>query len=74
MDHPVGPSFIVEERRMSPVRFECRSVGYSCEWALSAGSASEVVERVRDLARCAHNLPDLPADLVKKVESTIHPA
>ena len=59
---------------MSHVAFECRSLGFPCEWALRGDSPSEVMERVRDHARCAHNLAELPADVVQKVESAIHPA
>ena len=58
---------------MPQVAFECRSLGFPCEWALLGDSPSEVMQRVRDHARCAHSLPDLPADLVTKVESAIHP-
>ncbi len=56
---------------MSDLKFECRSLGNACEWALRASSREEVLERVRDHARCAHNLPDLPPELVGKVEAAI---
>jgi predicted small metal-binding protein len=58
---------------MTQVAFECRSVGFSCEWALRGDSAREIVDRVREHAKCAHNMPELPADLVSKVEGAIHP-
>lgn len=59
---------------MSQVAFECRSLGFPCEWAMRSGAATEVLERVRDHAKCAHNLPELPADLVAKIEAAIHSA
>jgi predicted small metal-binding protein len=59
---------------MPQVGFECRSVGFSCEWAMRSDSPREIVDRVREHAKCAHNLPELPADLVAKVEGAIHPA
>lgn len=59
---------------MSTVAFECRSVGFTCEWALRAGSKAEVVERMREHARCAHGMSDLPSELVPKVEAAVHAA
>ncbi len=59
---------------MSAVKFECQSLGFPCEWALRANSAEEIVERVREHARCAHQLPELPEDLLGKVRATITPA
>lgn len=59
---------------MPQMAFECRSIGFPCEWALRGDSAHEIVDRVREHAKCAHNLPELSADLVSKVEGAIHPA
>jgi predicted small metal-binding protein len=59
---------------MAQVAFACRSLGYTCEWALRAGSPQEILERVRDHARCAHNLQELTPDTVHRVEQAIHPA
>ncbi len=59
---------------MSAVKFECRSLGFPCEWALRAGSKAEIVERVREHARCAHNMGELSTDLLVKVEHAIVPA
>lgn len=59
---------------MSQVAFECRSLGFACEWALRGGSKGELLERVREHARCAHNMPEVPADLLPKIEGAIHPA
>lgn len=59
---------------MSPVKFECRSIGYECEWALRAASREEVLERVREHSRCAHNLSEIPPEVVGKIESAIQPA
>jgi predicted small metal-binding protein len=58
---------------MSQVAFECRSIGFPCEWALRSDSAKEIVDRVREHAKCAHKMPELSADLVSKVEAAIHP-
>jgi predicted small metal-binding protein len=59
---------------MPQVAFECRSIGFPCEWALHGDTAHEIVDRVREHAKCAHNLPDLSPDLVTKVEAAIHSA
>ncbi len=56
---------------MSQLKFECSSLGFACEWALRADTRQEIVERVREHARCAHNLPELPGELLGKVESAI---
>ena len=59
---------------MSEVSFECRSVGFECEWALRAPSSEEVLRRMRDHVRCAHNLSDLSQDLEARVSSALHAA
>ena len=59
---------------MARVAFECRSIGFPCEWALRSDSTHEVIDRVREHAKCAHNMPELSADLLSKVEAAIHPA
>ncbi len=59
---------------MSKVAFACASLGFSCEWALRAGSSEELLDRVREHARCAHKLTDLSPELVQRVEAGIHPA
>ncbi len=59
---------------MTDVRFECRSVGFECEWALRAPSSEEILRRMRDHVRCAHSLPDLSHDLEARVSSAVHPA
>ena len=53
------------------VRFECRSLGNACEWALAARTTEEVLERVRDHMRCAHAQPELPADLASQVRASV---
>lgn len=58
---------------MSAVAFECKSLGFSCEWALRANTPREVVERVTDHLRCAHNTPELSVETLRKVEAAIHP-
>jgi predicted small metal-binding protein len=59
---------------MTKVAFECQSLGLPCEWAMRGDSAQEIVDRVREHAKCAHNMPELPTDLLAKVEAAIHPA
>jgi predicted small metal-binding protein len=59
---------------MPQVAFECRSIGFSCEWAMRGDSAQEVTDRVREHAKCAHNLPELSPEVLGKVEAAIHPA
>lgn len=59
---------------MSAWAFECRSLGFPCEWALRAASKAEIVERVREHARCAHGMAELPSEMVPKVEASVHGA
>ncbi len=59
---------------MPQVAFECRSLGFPCEWALKGSSTNEVLDRVREHARCAHNMPEVPSDLLPKIQAAIHPA
>ncbi|HLY77374.1 MAG TPA: DUF1059 domain-containing protein [Thermoplasmata archaeon] len=59
---------------MSQVAFECRSIGFPCEWALRADSPREVLDRVREHAKCAHSMPELTPDLVSRVGAAVHPA
>ncbi len=58
--------------RLTQFAFECRSLGNPCEWALRTPTREEIVERIRVHARCAHNLPDLPADVARRVDAAIH--
>jgi len=53
--------------------FACRDVGYACEWKLRAESVDEIQGRFRDHARCAHQLRELPTDLVGRVGAAAHP-
>ena len=55
---------------MGTVAFECRSLGYPCEWALLAGSHAEVVERFREHAQCAHKLSEISPELLQRIESS----
>ncbi len=59
---------------MPEVAFECRSVGFPCEWALRAPSPVEVVRRMSEHIRCAHALPELSPDLRARVEAAVRPA
>jgi predicted small metal-binding protein len=65
MTEAVGPS------RWS---FDCRDVGYSCEWRLRAPSVAEIQARFREHARCAHQLPEVSADLLGRVGGAARPA
>jgi predicted small metal-binding protein len=59
---------------MSSVKFECRSLGLPCEWALQSPSKEEIVERIKEHARCAHNMGELSPEMRSKVEAAIAPA
>jgi predicted small metal-binding protein len=58
---------------MSQVAFECRSIGLPCEWALRTETPREILDRVREHAKCAHNMPELSTELVSKIQGAIHP-
>lgn len=53
------------------IAFECRSVGYPCEWALVARSRAEVIDRFREHAQCAHKLSELSPELLRTIESSL---
>lgn len=59
---------------MTQVMFECRSVGFPCEWALRAPTSDEVVRRMSEHVRCAHGLPELSPPLQAQVRAAVHPA
>ncbi len=59
---------------MSQVAFGCSSLGFPCEWATRGSTPQEIVERVREHARCAHKMTDLSPDVIQRVESAIRPA
>ena len=59
---------------MAEVAFECRSLGYPCEWALRAGSTAEILARVQEHAQCAHKQSEISPELRQRVEAAIHAA
>lgn len=71
---PLGAQSPAGPVPMTGVVFECSSVGFSCEWALRAPSASEVVQRMADHIRCAHEMKELTPELRARVEAAVRPA
>jgi predicted small metal-binding protein len=49
--------------------FSCRDVGYSCEWRLRAANADEIQTRFKEHARCAHQIREVPPELLQRVVS-----
>jgi len=45
-----------------------------CAWAATGATADEVVSKTKKHARDAHNMVDVPADVVQKLQAAIRPA
>jgi predicted small metal-binding protein len=58
---------------MTAWRFACRWIGLECEWELQAASREEILSRLKNHARCAHALGELPAELEARTTAALRP-
>lgn len=57
---------------MPQVGFACASLGMPCEWSLRSNSRTELMERIKEHAVCAHKMTEISPDLAHKIEAAIH--
>lgn len=51
--------------------YTCRDVGVPCDWQVRGESDEDVMRKIREHARTAHNMEKIPADLEPKVRQAI---
>ena len=52
--------------------FECNKVVPNCNAVIRGKDDAEVMSKAAEHARKAHNMKDIPADVAKKVQESIH--
>jgi predicted small metal-binding protein len=61
-----------KERALMAKTYTCRDVGVPCDWKVRAETEDEIMRKIRDHARTAHNMNEIPKDLAAKVKAAIH--
>jgi predicted small metal-binding protein len=51
--------------------FTCRDVGVDCDWRTRGTTDEELMHNIREHARTAHNLQEIPQDLEGQVRGAI---
>lgn len=51
--------------------YTCRDVGVNCDWKVRGQTKEEVLGKIREHARTAHNMKEIPKDLAGKVDAAI---
>ncbi len=51
--------------------FACKDVGVNCSWTATGKDNEELLKKVEEHAREAHNMTQIPEDLRQKVLSNI---
>ena len=51
--------------------FRCRDIGVSCEFEATAKTEDELMKKIAEHARKAHNMKTIPPDVMAKVKKTI---
>jgi predicted small metal-binding protein len=50
----------------------CRDVGMDCDFQARGATVEEVMKKCTEHARSAHDMDEIPAELVMKVKAAIH--
>jgi len=50
----------------------CRDVGVDCDFVARGDTMEDILQQCRAHARTAHNMTDLPPELVAKVRAATH--
>ncbi len=50
----------------------CRDVGMDCDFVAKGETEEDVLQQCADHARSAHNMTEIPAEIVDKVRVAIH--
>jgi predicted small metal-binding protein len=51
--------------------YTCRDVGVDCDWRTRGETDEEVMRNIREHARTAHDMQEIPADLEEGVRAAI---
>lgn len=51
--------------------FACKDLGMDCPFQATAKTEAELMEKIKDHAGKAHNMKEMPADMVDKVKKAI---
>ncbi len=52
--------------------FRCRDIGNNCDYQVSGKSEEEVLQRVSEHAKRAHNMTEMSKELADKVRTAIY--
>ena len=51
--------------------FTCSDVGVNCNWSASSENVNELLSKIKEHAKEAHNFNEIPPDLYEKVKNAI---
>lgn len=51
--------------------FKCRDIGMDCDFEATAETVDELMKKIAEHAKSAHNMETIPSDLLEKVKSAI---
>ena len=51
--------------------FRCRDIGMNCRFEATAKTQDELMKKIAEHARKAHNMKTIPPDVMEKVKKTI---
>jgi predicted small metal-binding protein len=49
----------------------CRDLGFDCDFVIRAGTEEEILKQAAEHAKAAHNMREIPAEVVTKVRAAI---
>jgi len=55
-----------------PKTMSCRDVGMDCDFVARGETEMEIMAQCAEHARAAHNMADIPTEVVEKVRAAIH--
>ena len=53
-------------------KFACGDVVNDCAWSTTAKDENELFEKILEHAKNAHNMSEIPDEIIQKVKSKIH--
>ena len=54
--------------------FRCRDVGANCDYVVQGNTEDEILAKAAEHARIAHNMTEIPPEMMEKVRDAIHTA
>lgn len=66
---------IMETKKVMPetglLSFKCRDIGMKCDFGATAKTQDELMKKIAEHARKAHNMKTIPPDVMEKVKKAI---